>query len=133
MRTLALVATLGLAACAGTTDPRTANDSVASFGSLGGSWSGSVGIVEYDAQLNQQGTQLSGSGAIGPTPGSGAEFATRLTTMTGTDHTPQVVLQFVALSGDSPIFTGVQVSANEIRGAISDGLSAGEPLTLYRR
>jgi hypothetical protein len=131
MRTLAFVVALGLGACTAATDPRPIN-SVGQFGSLDGHWSGSIGIMEYDAQLVQMGVQLGGTGDIGPTPSSGAEFATRLTTIIGTDRTPQVQFQFQAKSGDSPTFVGVQLSTNEIRGAIGDGSGAGEPLTLYR-
>lgn len=126
-----LVAALAVTACSGMTDPPAAN-SLTRFGSLDGKWSGSVGIVEYDAQLVQQGFQLGGTGAIGPTPGSGAEFATRLTTITGTAHSPQVNFEFVTRSGGDLFFTGTQVSVNVITGTIQGPTAAGEPLTLSR-
>jgi hypothetical protein len=132
MRTLAFVVALGLGACTAATDPRTDN-SVARFGPLDGHWSGSIGIMEYDAQLVQAGVALGGTGAIGPSPASGAEFATRLTTIIGTDRASQVHFQFETKSGDSPTFTGIQLSTSEIRGAIGDGSGPGTPLTLYRR
>lgn len=125
MRPLVLVAVLGAAACATPAAPP--------LGSLDGNWSGTVGIVEYDARLAQRGTELDGSGAIGPTPGSGAEFATRLTTVTGTFQRPDVRLTYGSVTGAIATFAGVVVSADVIRGTIQVDSAPAAPLTLYRR
>jgi hypothetical protein len=125
MRPLVLVAALGAAACGTPAAPP--------LGSLDGNWSGTVGIVEYDARLAQRGSELDGSGAIGPTPGSGAEFATRLTTVTGTFRRPDVQLAYGSETGAIATFAGVVVSASAIRGTIQVGSAPAAPLTLYRR
>ena len=125
MRPLVLVAVLGTAACGTPADPL--------IGALDGKWSGTVGIVEYDARLAERGSELDGSGAIGPTPGSGAEFATRLTTVTGTFRRPDVQLTYRSGAGAIATFAGVVLSANEIRGAIQVDSGPAEPLRLYRQ
>lgn len=103
------------------------------MGSLDGQWSGVVGIVEYDATLIQQGLNLTGSGAIGPTPSSGAEFPTRLASLTGTFHAPDVRLTFGSPSAVFATFSGVLVSPTVIRGVIQIDSTPGTSLTLYRR
>jgi hypothetical protein len=125
MRALVLLAVLGAAACSTPAAPP--------LGSLDGNWSGTVGIVEYEALLAQRGTELDGSGAIGPTPGSGAEFATRLTAVTGTVQRLDVRLTYGSETGAIATFAGVVVSASAIRGTIQVGSAPAAPLTLYRR
>jgi hypothetical protein len=125
VRSIAFAAVLSVAACTAITDPP--------VGSLDGRWSGAVGIIEYDAQLAQQGVSLAGTGAIGPTPNSGAEFATRLTTISGTFRAPNVQLTFGSQTGAVAVFSGVLVSTNAIRGTIQTNSPPGTPLTLYRR
>jgi hypothetical protein len=125
MRPLVLAAVLGAATCATPADPL--------IGALDGSWSGTVGIVEYDARLAQRGSELDGTGAIGPTPGSGAEFATRLTTLTGTFRRPDVRLTYRSETGVIATFAGAVVSANAIRGTIQVHSAPAEPLTFHRR
>jgi hypothetical protein len=125
VRFLAFAAVLSVVTCTAGTDP--------AVGSLDGRWSGATGIVEYDAQLDQQGISLAGTGAIGPTAKSGAEFATRLTTIAGTFRAPNVQLTFGSEAGTVAVFSGVLVSADAIRGAIQFDSARGVPLTLYRR
>ena len=128
MRPVGFGALLALAAC------MTATASPAMLtSSLAGNWSGTVGITQYDAQLTQRAGDLAGAGAIGPAPGSGAAFATRLVELTGTFRASQVGLTFRSQSITIATFSGALVAPDVIRGAIEWDGAPAVPLTLYRR
>ena len=128
MRPVGFGVVLGLAGCLTATAPPGPPTP-----SLAGRWSGAVGIMQYDVLLAQQDSDLAGTGAIGPAPGSGAAFATRLVDLTGTFHTPQVRLTLRSQSSTIAAFSGVLVAPDVIRGAIAWDGTPAVPLTLYRR